>query len=263
MPTTGSVTTSEGITWFYSQEGSGPDIVLIPDGLGESHMFTKSIPLISASGFRVTTFDMPGMSLSSTAPPETYENITGQKLASYVISLIDKLGIKTATFWGCSSGGTTVLQLVAAYPERVRNVLAHEVPLQLIETLSALDTLDDEGISRNLATMLPVGSCGDLEAWVGLGGDSHARLWKNYPRWARGYPRTIPPSATTSAEDLLKRPVYWTVGADTPMDRFMDNVVIATRVGIEIGCLPGMHFPYVSHPEAFAKHVVDVTRKHL
>ncbi|RWA10801.1 hypothetical protein EKO27_g4311 [Xylaria grammica] len=263
MRTTGTTTTGEGITWYYEQEGSGPDIVLIPDGLGECHMFDKAIPFLVAAGFRVTTFDMPGMSRSSDAPRETFEEITAQKLASYVISIIDKLGINIATFWGCSSGGSTVLALVAGYPERVRNALAHEVPTYHIDNLNDLHKLEDEAISENCAATVPVGSCGDLEAWASLGGDVHARLWKNYPRWARGYPRTLPLSSPTDPSDLRKRPLYWTVGASTPASRFFDNVVTAAKAGVDIGYLPGMHFPYVSNPEAFAIHVIDTTCKNL
>jgi len=263
MRTKGTTTTKEGITWYYEQEGSGPDIVLIPDGLGECHMFDKPMSLIAASGFRVTTFDMPGMSRSSNTPPETYQDITAQKLASYVISIVDKLGIDIATFWGCSSGGSTVLALVARYPERVRNALAHEVPTYPIEHLNNLHKLEDEAISRTLAATLPAESCGNLEAWVGLGGEAQARMWKNYPRWAHGYPLTLPLSPPTGKEDLLKRPLYWTVGASTPASRFFDNIITATKAGVPIGCIPGMHFPYVSDPEAFAKHVIDVTQEHL
>jgi pimeloyl-ACP methyl ester carboxylesterase len=263
MRTKGTTTTEEGIIWYYEQEGTGPDIVLIPDGLGECHMFDKPMSLIAASGFRVTTFDMPGMSRSSNAPPETYQDITAQKLASYVISIVDKLGINIATFWGCSSGGSTVLALVAGYPERIRNALAHEVPTYRMEQLDKLHKLEDEVISRTLAATLPGGSCGDLEAWVGLGGEAHARMWKNYPRWAHGYPLTLPLSSPTSKEDLLKRPLYWTVGASTPTSRFLDNITTATKAGVPTGCIPGMHFPYISDPEAFAKHIIDVTREHL
>ncbi|TRX90779.1 hypothetical protein FHL15_008358 [Xylaria flabelliformis] len=263
MRTTGTTTTHEGINWYYEQEGSGPDIVLIPDGLGECHMFDKAIPMIAANGFRVTTFDMPGMSRSSDAPAETFEDVTAQKLASYVISIVDKLGIDTATFWGCSSGGSTVLALVAGYPERVRNALAHEVPTYDIDGLDQLFKLEDEAISTALASSMPAGSCGNLEAWIGLGGEAHARMWKNYPRWARGYPKTIPATAPTSPEDLLKRPLCWTVGASTPTARFFDNIVTAAKAGIDIKHIPGYHFPYLSEPKAFAKHVVDTTRKHL
>ncbi|KAI0393988.1 alpha/beta-hydrolase [Xylariaceae sp. FL0594] len=263
MRTKGTTTTQEGITWYYEQEGTGPDIVLIPDGLGECQMFDKPMSLIAAAGFRVTTFDMPGLSRSWDAPPETYQDVTAQKLASYVISIIDKLGIDIATFWGCSSGGSTVLALVADYPDRVRNGLPHEVPTYRMADLDPLHKLEDDVISKTLGAALPMGSCGDHEAWLGLGGEAHARLWKNYPRWARGYPLTLPLSSPTGKEDLLRRPLHWTVGSATPTSRFIDNIVTASKAGVPIGCLPGLHFPYISHPEVFAKHVVDVTRQHL
>ncbi|KAK5627665.1 hypothetical protein RRF57_003380 [Xylaria bambusicola] len=264
MRTNGKVTTAEGITWYYEQEGSGPDIVLIPDGLGECHMFDKAIPHIVSNGFRVTTFDMPGMSRSSDAPPETFQDVTAQKLASYVISIIDKLGIDTATFWGCSSGGSTVLALLAGYPERVRNALAHEVPTYSRDDLNSLCNLEgDDAISQAVADFVPGAMCGDLEAWAGLGDECHARIWKNYPRWVHGYPRTLPQSSPTDTSTLLQRPLHWTVGGSTEMNWFFDNVVTAAKAGIDISYLPGKHFPYISYPEAFAKHVVENARKHL
>ncbi|KAI1368445.1 zearalenone hydrolase [Xylaria arbuscula] len=264
MRTTGTTTTAEGINWYYEQEGTGPDIVLIPDGLGECHMFDKAIPLIASRGFRVTTFDMPGMSRSSNAPPETYQDVTAQKLASYVISIVDKLGIDIATFWGCSSGGATVLALMAGYPERIRNVLAHEVPTYVRDDLNGLSSLEgDDAMSQAMVNFVPHAMCGNLEAWASLGEECHARMWKNYPRWVRGYPRTIPQSSPTDTAVLMKKPLYWTVGGSTEMYWFFDNVVTAAKAGVDIAYLPGKHFPYVSHPEDFAKHVVENTQNHL
>lgn len=130
MRTTGTIETpSNGITWYYEQEGTGPPIVLIPDGLGDCKMFDKPMSLLAAKGFAVTTFDMPGMSRSSNAPPETYQEVTAQKLASYVISICKELKIDKPSFWGCSSGGSTVLALVADHPDRMMNAMAHEVRL--------------------------------------------------------------------------------------------------------------------------------------
>jgi hypothetical protein len=104
---------------------------------------------------------------------------------------------------------------------------------------------------------------GNEEAWDALGPDVHSRLHENYVRWAYGYPQTIPPSAPTKTEDLHKRPIDWTIGGATPAQMFFENVVIATKEGLNIGILPGSHFPYVSHPEAFAKHVVETCRKYV
>ncbi|KEF52550.1 uncharacterized protein A1O9_11392 [Exophiala aquamarina CBS 119918] len=264
MRTRSNITTKNGIHWYYEQEGSGPHVVLIPDGLGECKMFDKPMSLIANSGFTVTTFDMPGMSRSSEAPPETYQEITAQKLASYVISICDELAIDKATFWGCSSGGCTVLALVADYPTRVRNALAHEVPTYLMEDLKPLLEMDDEAVSAAMSSNVVVGSVGDIEgSWQELGEEAHARLWKNYPRWARGYPGYIPQSTPVSKEDLIKAPLDWTVGASTPTARFLDNIVTATKHNIPFQTLPGMHFPYVTHPEVFAEYVVEKTRKYL
>ena len=263
MRTTSNITTKDGINWYYEQEGSGPYVVLIPDGLGECQMFDKPMSLISNHGFTVTTFDMPGMSRSSNAPPETYQDVTAQKLASYVIGILDELGIEEATFWGCSSGAATVFALASGYPERVRNGMPHECPTYSMGELLALDKLDDETISKTLAARMPEAFVGNDEAWDALGEQAHARLWKNYPRWARGYPHTLPLSSPVAIEDLTKRPLDWTVGASTPTAVFLDNIITGTKAGVNVGVIPGRHFPYVSDPEAFAEHVVNTTRKYL
>nr|5XO6_A Chain A, lactonase for protein [Rhinocladiella mackenziei CBS 650.93]5XO6_B Chain B, lactonase for protein [Rhinocladiella mackenziei CBS 650.93]5XO6_C Chain C, lactonase for protein [Rhinocladiella mackenziei CBS 650.93]5XO6_D Chain D, lactonase for protein [Rhinocladiella mackenziei CBS 650.93]5XO6_E Chain E, lactonase for protein [Rhinocladiella mackenziei CBS 650.93]5XO6_F Chain F, lactonase for protein [Rhinocladiella mackenziei CBS 650.93]5XO6_G Chain G, lactonase for protein [Rhinoc len=260
--TRGYVTTKDGIKWYYEQEGSGPDVVLIPDGLGECQMFDKPMSLIASNGFRVTTFDMPGMSRSSDAPPETYQDITGRKLAGYIITLLDTLDIKIASVWGCASGASTVLALCSDYPERVRNGMPHEVPTENPDILLHIHEVDPATISQEMAANSRAYS-GNVEAWDALGPEVHARLHDNYPRWAYGYPRTIPPSAPVKTEDLHKVPIDWTVGASTPTKLFFENIVIAAREGINIGTLPGNHFPYVSHPEEFAKYVVETSRKYL
>ena len=185
-----------------------------------------------------------------------------QKLAAYVISLMDELRIQKPTFWGCSSGGSTVLALVAEHPERVRNGLAHEVQTHEMPNLLALLELPDETISKVLGDGMCSLFCGNQEAWDVLGEECHARLRKNYPRWARGYIRTLGCSFPVKKEDLRGKPLDWTLGASSPIATFFDNIVTATELGIDVGVIPGMHFPYVSDAEAFAAHIVEKTRKY-
>ena len=212
MRNTSILTTSNGIKWYYEQEGSGPDIILIPDGLGDCAMFSKPMTEIASAGFRVTTFDMPGMSRSSDAPPETYEEVTPQKLASYVISICDALEISKPTFWGCSSGGSTVLALVAEYSDRVHNAMAHEVPTYSMEDLNPLIQMPDDDISKAMVAVMPAHT-GDGDAWNALGGAFHARLWPNYPRWARGYVRSLGSQfPITNKDDLRGKPLDWSIG---------------------------------------------------
>ena len=236
MRTTSTIKTDNGINWYYEQEGVGPDVVLIPEGFGECELFSKPMTEIASNGFRVTTFDMPGLSRSADAPVESYTNVTAQKLALYVINLVDHLGIQTATFWGCSSAGSTVLVLCKDYPDRVRNALVHEAPTTLSDFLWKLGDKDDEAIVQALVDINL--SMQDFKsAWEGLGPEVHARLRKNYPVWARGYPRTIPLS--TPIHDLKKvaqRPLFWTVGRETRMGLFFENVVEELRRDVCSGC---------------------------
>ncbi|KAF2103753.1 zearalenone hydrolase [Rhizodiscina lignyota] len=263
MRTRSTITTKDGITWYYEQEGSGPHVVLIPEGMGDCHMFDKPMSLIADNGFTVTTFDMPGMSRSSDAPTESYEEVTAQKLARYIVGLLDELRIDLATFWGSSSGGSTVLALASGYPDRVRNGMPHEVPTYDMEYLSALLKEDDETIARTLSELMPPVAADDTTVWHALGEETLARLWKNYPRWARGYLLTLPHSSPVGKEDLVKRPLDWSIGALSPTATFFDNIITAVKAGVSIGVIPGKHMPYLSDPEAFAKNVVDTTRKYL
>lgn len=236
--------------------------MLIPDGLGECGLFDKPMSTIAAQGFQVTTFDMPGMSRSSDAPVETYRDVTAQRLAKSVIGILDKLEIKFASFWGCSSAASTVLVLCIDFPERVRNVLAHEAPTITHDFLKELPATDSDTISLSMAALCRSMSSNE-SAWDDLGDEVHERLKKNYVRWAHGYPLTIPKSCPTDIDVLRGKPIDWTVGASTQNQMFFDNIVTATKAGIPISMLPGQHFPYVSHPEIFANHVVQTTRRYL
>lgn len=265
MRTKSTIKDQNGITWYYEQEGSGPHVVLIPDGLGECHMFDKSVSVIAAAGFTVTTFDTPGMSRSDNAPPDSYTDVSCQKLAGYVISLLDALGIKEpAAFWGSSSGGATVLALAIDYPERVRNGMPHEVPRTIQDGVTALGRGTDEEIVAAVGSWPVASGMASAEDWASLGDEAHARLSRNYVRWGRGYPHTIPASAAKiSDDDLLKRPLDWSVGFATQSGFFADNIVTATKMGIPFKIVPGSHFPYLSEPEKFAEYIIETCRKYV
>jgi pimeloyl-ACP methyl ester carboxylesterase len=216
--------TPDGINWHVEQTGSGPDILLIPDGLGDCDMFAAPTPLIAKAGFRVTNFDMPGLSRSWEAPESTYTDITPQKLAKYIITLMDELKIQQASIWGCSSGGSTVLALVTEYTDRITSAMAHEVPTYSQAGLEALAQLPDEECSAAISQMIPSVLFGpDRGTWDALGPEFHARLWKNYPKWARGYIKTLGSKLWTDKELLRKyrSKLDWSVGAATPVSSLL------------------------------------------
>lgn len=91
--------------------------------------------------------------------------------------------------------------------------------------LESIPDLPDEEISKTLVAMLPE-ITGDAEAWNALGDDFHARLWKNYPRWAKGYIRWLGCSFPIKDRSLLKnKRLDWTIGATSPAQSFMGKQI--------------------------------------
>ncbi|GIJ83181.1 hypothetical protein Asppvi_001700 [Aspergillus pseudoviridinutans] len=202
---------------------------------------------------------MPGMS-RTVAPRACYQNVTPQLLAGQIIGLMDELSIPVATFYGCSSGGATVLALVANHPARVRSGIVHEVPFTLHPHLAALTSLSDAEIVAACRNIYFTGMNEDEAAFRELGSEYHSRLDRNYITWVRNYVTTISPNLRE--EGLTKRPITWTIGALTPAGAFFENVKIACRCGIDIGLLPCMHFPQVSIPEKLALHIQEAAMKY-
>jgi pimeloyl-ACP methyl ester carboxylesterase len=254
------VSTQDGIRWYVERQGSGPNLILIPSGEGDCASLA-TVARHLAPSFTVTTFDMPGMS-RTTAPPAATKDVTAPLLASQIISLMDKLSIDTASFWGCSSGGSTALALAANHPERVRSIVIHEVPLALFDNLIAMTTLPDEAIAAACKEAFLHGFVEDPVAWNALGPDYHRRLEKNYVVWVHEYVRTVP-LLKLSEGDLRKRPITWTIGSLSPEELFADNIVTAAKAGIDVGRLQCMRFPQVTIPVALAEHIRNAALKNV
>lgn len=263
-----TIKTPNGLTWYYQQEGQGPHIVLVPSGEGDCSSFDTASSILCKS-FTVTTFDMPGMSRSVPVPAEAVARVTAELLASQIISIIDALDIKEATFYGCSSGAAAVLALQALYPERVRNAIVHECPLVSSQThfevmVDMLDHSPEQAVEigiQGLASMIE-----DKTAAENLSAEYKARLRKNMPLWIRGYIPVLPPSITELVKvdaNLLKKPIDWTVGGLNRTNLFFENIVIATRLGIPISLLDTQHFPQIAKPEMLAEHIEKTTMKYL
>src|SRR5258708_3039852 len=128
--------------WPCEQRGDGPPMVLVPSGEGDCASF-EQVAAQLADEFTVLSFDTPGFSRSHV---QTTDDISVSKLAEQIASLVESLGTYPATFYGCSSGGFAVLDLVVRHPELVRNTVVHEVALAVPAALADLASLDDAAI---------------------------------------------------------------------------------------------------------------------
>jgi 3-oxoadipate enol-lactonase len=107
-----------GINLSYEQQGSGPDLVLIP-GLGASlHAFYAQLKAL-APVLRVTAFDPRGHGQSS-KPPAPY---TMRMMADDTAALMRHLGIGKAVVAGSSMSAMTAVELAAAHPDLVAGLV--------------------------------------------------------------------------------------------------------------------------------------------
>jgi pimeloyl-ACP methyl ester carboxylesterase len=254
------------IDWYYELTGNGPVVVLIPSGEGDCGSFQKVATSLAAE-FTVLTFDMPGF--SRTSDPADFEHYTMSRAAGEIAALVKSLGLGPATVYGCSSGGHIALCLGAEHTAMVRQLIVHEaagfpriaVPgVTAPDVMSTLPSLPNAEIVRickerfrNELNEIP-------GPWDALGEAFHQRLERDYVTWARRY--LVPGRwRTFTSADLHQRPLTWTVGALTPAQRAVTNVIAARDARLDIGLLPCRHFPQVTIPQVLAEHIGAVARR--
>jgi 3-oxoadipate enol-lactonase len=112
------ITSSELL--YFGERGSGPPLLLVHGLMATGEMFepvTKQL----ASHYHLIIPDLRGHGRSRKLPPP----YTAVKMASDLASLLDHLGIESASVLGDSMGGAIAQQFVVDYPKRCsRLVLA-------------------------------------------------------------------------------------------------------------------------------------------
>ena len=179
-------------------------------------------------------------------------------LAGQVADLVRALGIGRATFYGCSSAGLAVLDLVAARDTLVHRAVVHEAALPDIRDeeagMARLAGLDDAGITAACTNLFRNLMNENGAAWDALGEEYHQRLAVNYPVWIRRYVAG-PKHAPLDPSTLEGKPVTWTIGGLMEARLFVSNVRRARAAGLDLDLLPCKHFPQVSIPEKLADHI--------
>ena len=109
----------------YEVRGAGPHLLIS----GSPMTAAAFAPLAEAlaTDYTVITHDPRGISGSRLNDPDAP---SGPELrARDLLLLLDELGVDSFDMFGSSGGAVTGLALVAAYPGRVRTLIAHEPPL--------------------------------------------------------------------------------------------------------------------------------------
>jgi pimeloyl-ACP methyl ester carboxylesterase len=108
-----------GANIWYSIYGSGPTVILLHGGLGNSRNWGHQIPALVDSGYSALVIDSRGHGRST----RDHQPFSYELLASDVLAVLDSLGMRQAAFVGWSDGACTSLVLARMAPRRVAGVL--------------------------------------------------------------------------------------------------------------------------------------------
>jgi 3-oxoadipate enol-lactonase len=101
-----------GVIWAEDTGGTGPAVVLVHPGIGDSRIWNPVMARLAAR-YRVIRYDDRGYGSS---PPATVPFT----LFDDLVAVLARLEVPQATFVGCSQGGASSIDLALASPERVR-----------------------------------------------------------------------------------------------------------------------------------------------
>jgi pimeloyl-ACP methyl ester carboxylesterase len=109
---------SRGARIWYAAFGSGPPVVLLHGGLGNSGNWGHQVPALLEAGYRAIVIDSRGQGRSTRdEQPYSYE-----LMASDTRAVMDALGVASAAFVGWSDGAATSLVLARETPGRAAGV---------------------------------------------------------------------------------------------------------------------------------------------
>ncbi len=151
-----------GVDLAYSDEGSGPPVLLIHAGIADRRMWDDVVPLLR-DRLRMIRPDLRGFGQTSLPDgPFVY--------AADLVGLLERLEVDRAHLVGVSMGGQVALDLAIAHPERVN---------RLVVVAPGIDGWQyTPELSRALAEEDASLDAGDLDeaSWVNV------RTWVDGPR---------------------------------------------------------------------------------
>lgn len=104
-----------GARIWYASHGSGPAVILLHGGMGNSGNWGYQVPAIVEAGYRAVVIDSRGHGRSTRDGRE----YSYQLMATDTRAVMDRLGIASAAIVGWSDGADTGLILAQETPERV------------------------------------------------------------------------------------------------------------------------------------------------
>jgi pimeloyl-ACP methyl ester carboxylesterase len=243
-----SVVDVNGARLWYDEAGSGPAVLLLHGGLGDSGLWEPVVPFL-AERFRAIRSDLRfyGRSTGPNVPWSWQDDSIG---------VLDALGVERAALVGLSLGGRLALDIALAHPDRLWAVAGVAPGLGGHSSDAYSDEQEARYEAAEAAHDLEAAMEIDFEVWAPLGADDRIRqLWRATPE-ANALPPDLEPLPETGApakERLgeLSVPTLIVTASHDPAGMR------------EIGPLVELEAPHARHLELDSDHYVTLREPEL
>ena len=186
-----SVVDVNGARIWYDEAGSGPAVLLLHGGLGDSGLWEPVVPYL-AERFRTIRADFRFYGRSTgPAVPWSWQDDT--------VGVLDELGIERAALVGLSLGGKLALDIALAHPERLWAVAGVAPGLGGHDGAAYTEEQDARYEAAGAANDLEAAMEIDFEVWAPLGADERIKqLWRATPE-ANSFPPDLEPLTPAGA----------------------------------------------------------------
>jgi len=244
-----------GARLWYDEAGSGPAVLLLHGGLGDSGLWAPVVPLL-AEHFRTIRTDLRFFGRSTgPAAPWSWQGDA--------IAVLDELGIERAAVVGLSLGGKLALDIALAYPERLWAVAGGAPGLGGHSANAYSEEQDARYEAAEAAGDLRASMEIDLEVWAPLGADDRIRqLWQETPE-ANGVPPELEPLQPAGAPakerlgELSVPTLVVTVTHDPAGMREIGPLVAGAALDARHVELDSDHYVTLREPELLARVLVE------
>ena len=139
-----SYANSNGIDFYYDEQGAGAPLVLLHGGIGSGEMFAPVLPALAAER-RVIVVDLQGHGRTG----DVDRPFDVSAMADDVAGLIERIGDGgKADVLGYSLGGAVALRLALQHPERVDTLILVSIAIRRSgnhpEVIAAMDGMTPE-----------------------------------------------------------------------------------------------------------------------